>query len=212
MLAMFPATDAARLAIALCAREVSAAKLITSGSAMDYRCLTSLVTAALFLGYASPSSSQTPSAKNWQYYEFTDRMDDKKSSFIDVMASETILRKPARSESRNKQAILRIGCRRKQTELKLIVENELIASHENFVSYRLDGSAPVKTRTWEASTDYTHVGLWRTSASVPIIKAMMAHKSMLIRVEQRVFGVTEAVFNVEGLEVAVKPIREACKW
>jgi type VI secretion system protein VasI len=56
------------------------------------------------------------------------------------------------------------------------------------------------------------LGLWNGNAAIPFIKKMMEHEKMVIRATPFSDSAVTAEYRISGLEEAIKPLRDACKW
>ena len=148
----------------------------------------------------------------WTLHHEVDKLDGTKTVGILARAFDTALDKPRRETIINKTGYLSISCTKGVTNFIFRVPGELVASHLPIVSYRIDKGAAVKNQRWSAANDDTGVGLWKSAQSVPFLKKLAEGSDFFIRVEQSVFGTTEASFNLAEIKDALKPIREACKW
>lgn len=79
------------------------------------------------------------------------------------------------------------------------------------ITYRLDDQK-ARTVAGAESTDNKALGLWSGGKSVPVIKQMIGKSRMVVRMTPYGESPFTATFDIAGLEAAVKPLREACKW
>lgn len=70
--------------------------------------------------------------------------------------------------------------------------------------------AKAQTKTWSISTD--NKAAFVPGNDVAFAKEMMNYGKMLTQVTPYGEVPVTAVFNIEGLKEAVKPIRKACRW
>lgn len=212
--AMLPTTDAARLAIALCAREVSAWNWRVSGSAMNPTQVRRRALAGAFAGLilAGAAGAAPNGETRWMLQREVDKLDGTVTIGVIEPAINTALAKPRRPEIVTKIGYLTVGCTAGVTTFTFRVPGELVAGHAPTVSYRIDKQDAVKNRRWISAEDNTGVGLWKSVESVPFLKKISEGQEFFIRVEETVFGTTEATFNLSGLKEALRPIREACHW
>lgn len=91
--------------------------------------------------------------------------------------------------------------------------NDLLASHGDvgFVRYRLD-KEQVKTIEMDLGETERVIGFWSKEQSIPFIKEMFGHDKMLVELK-RYNGTKETLeFSINGLQEAIKPVRQECKW
>jgi type VI secretion system protein VasI len=79
------------------------------------------------------------------------------------------------------------------------------------VTYRLDDTK-AKTRSFEASTDNSALGLWNGGEAIPFIKDMFDKEKLLVRLTPFGMNPVEVSFDIAGTEDAVKDLRAACSW
>jgi type VI secretion system protein VasI len=117
-----------------------------------------------------------------------------------------------RSSSASDAAALVVRCAEKTTSIYVVYSG--LASNTRALTpirYRV-GDQPPQSSAWAGSQDYKSYGLWKSEQAVPFIKQMLKAPDFFVRGETESFGTTEASFKLEGLEEAVKPVRETCKW
>ena len=91
--------------------------------------------------------------------------------------------------------------------------NDLLASHGDvgFVRYRLD-KEQAKTIEMDLGETERVIGFWSKEQSIPFIKEMFGHDKMLVELK-RYNGTKETLeFSINGLQEAIKPVRQECKW
>ena len=91
--------------------------------------------------------------------------------------------------------------------------NDLLASHGDVgvVRYRLD-KEQAKTIEMDLGETERVIGFWSKEQSIPFIKEMFGHDKMLVELK-RYNGTKETLeFSINGLQEAIKPVRQECKW
>jgi type VI secretion system VasI family protein len=79
------------------------------------------------------------------------------------------------------------------------------------VTYRLDGEAS-KTVPINVSDDFRSIASWNNDRSVVFLKTLLKKKKLAIQVTALTQGPITAVFDLEGLEKSIAPLRLACGW
>lgn len=79
------------------------------------------------------------------------------------------------------------------------------------VNYRID-SNPAKSVDMNESTDNRALGLWSGGKSIPLIKEMIGSSKFVARFTPYNESPVIMEFNISGLEKAILPVREQCKW
>lgn len=122
---------------------------------------------------------------------------------------------PVRCSFSNDKVTLLLRCQENTTTMYISTTGcHLTSSDYNDygdVTYRLDDQSP-RTQSFEESTDNRALGLWTGGRSIPFIKSMFGHSSLLVRFTPFNESPVSARFPITGTEEAVKQLREACKW
>jgi type VI secretion system protein VasI len=84
-------------------------------------------------------------------------------------------------------------------------------SDYDHIIYRLDDEKAQTINTNE-STNNRSLGLWSGARSIPVIKRMFGKSTMIVRMTPFGENPFTATFNISGLEEAIVPLRQACKW
>lgn len=64
----------------------------------------------------------------------------------------------------------------------------------------------------DASTSNRALGHFSGGKAIPLIKRMLGKEQMLTRFTPFGESAVTANFPIKGVEEAIKPLREACKW
>lgn len=113
------------------------------------------------------------------------------------------------SARKKQQAVLVVQCANNKTEIAVLFQTMVGGLYNVNVEYKIDDKKIVKAK-WGRTSD--HQG---ASAPKPIqfIRELFSAKKLALRAN--LFdstAVTETYFKIDGLEEAIKPIQEACKW
>lgn len=146
---------------------------------------------------------------SWQIEESVSKLDDSKSVAMLVSSDEQIRKRFGGSDT----ADLFIRCHEGSTSLYFVFADHFLASVEGYgqVTYRLDNEKP-KTVNLSESTDNKALGLWNGGSSIPFIKKMLGHNSMIVRLTPYNESPITATFQIAGIDDAVKGLRSTCKW
>lgn len=79
------------------------------------------------------------------------------------------------------------------------------------IRYRVDKGKAGKWVTG-VSTDNRALGLWRGGKSIPAIKKLLGKVKLVTRMTPYGESPIQPVFNISGIETAIKPLRKACGW
>ena len=109
----------------------------------------------------------------------------------------------------NKGALLIIGCIAHKTNMKIIWwGNYLGQNHPGNVKIKL-GQNVYKTAKWNITSD----GLTSLLPNpIAFIKQMIPVKTLMIKTVSYDSSQITANFELDGLEKAIQPIRQACHW
>src|SRR5690606_15375919 len=103
-----------------------------------------------------------------------------------------------------------IRCYENTTSLYVRWEGSVRADHA-VVTYRLD-RAPEKTVTWDLSSSHTATGLFKGKTSIPFIRGLLRHHQLALVLAPASPHPVRTVFDLSDLDVALDPVRDACKW
>lgn len=138
-------------------------------------------------------------------------MTDSKDVFLNTPAIESVQCRM----HRRVQPHLVVRCKEGKTSLFITMEGCHMASSESFswghVTYRLDADKAA-TVPMNASSDHSALGLWSGTTAVPLIKRMFGKSALLARMTPYSESAITVNFNIAGLEQAITPLRQACKW
>ncbi|MGE9295102.1 MAG: type VI secretion system-associated protein TagO [Puniceicoccales bacterium] len=108
---------------------------------------------------------------------------------------------------------LGVRCVENTTSILIGLGDYQLADHGGYgvIEYRLDSDAP-KSKSFEASTDSSRLGLWNGGQAIPFIKAMFGKEKLTVRITPFSQTPVTTSFNITGLEQEIAPLREACHW
>ena len=108
--------------------------------------------------------------------------------------------------------VINIMCRENTTDLSIYFNGHHMSDYQyGTVTYRLDKEKAQKIKMVE-STSNKHLGLWGGRKSIPFVKRMFGHSSLLIEATPYGENSVLAKFDIRGIESAIVPLREACNW
>ena len=156
---------------------------------------------------AAPATATVTKGK-WRVTSETSKIDDSTNVYLTLESDTEFEGKYGSSQ----KATLYLVCRENKTNFYIVLGDHFLASSGGFgsVTYRIDRK-PAKERRFEESTDNSALGLWN-GAGVPLIKELLGGASLLVRVTPFSESAITAEFSIAGLEEAIKPLREACRW
>lgn len=110
-------------------------------------------------------------------------------------------------------ATLVIRCMENTTSIFFATSCHLTSGHGGYgdVDVRLDEEKSF-TIAMDESTNNRSLGHWSGGKAIPFIKKMVGKKRMIIRFTPYNESATTAAFNLIGLDDAITPLRESCKW
>jgi type VI secretion system protein VasI len=154
-------------------------------------------------------TANVTSASKWQVVEEKSRLDDSREVALSVTSAAPIRGK----YGQDKYGTLVIICRERATHIYFVFGDHFMSSlgSAGKVSTRVNTNTP-KTLPMRESNDHGALGLWEKSSAVPFIKDLFGGKSLYVRAVPYNESAIEMDFPIAGIEEAIKPLREACKW
>jgi len=148
-------------------------------------------------------SSLSNSLGKWTKNESISEIDDTKTVFLSLSAEKNVY--GSYGTSATPSLILR--CSENKTEA-FIAWGIFINLQDTKVSVRLD-KEPAKKSFWSLSTDGKATFV---NNSINFIKELAKHKKLTVQVTPYSSGSVVTTFALDGIENAIKPIRETCSW
>lgn len=158
---------------------------------------------------AHRKTANVANASKWQVREEKSRLDDSREVFLAVSSLNPIRGKYGQT----KYGTMVINCQDKATNIYFVFGDHFMSSLQGAgkVNARVDTNTP-KTIPMIESNDHSALGLWGNRTAVPYIKDMLGGKSLYVRAVPYNESAIEMDFPIAGLDEAIKPLREACKW
>ncbi len=138
------------------------------------------------------------------------KLTDQKGVYLSVSSKENV---SCRWDNKSK-ALLTVRCHENTTSVYISTKCHMVSSDYNDygrVNYRID-SNPAKSVDMNESTDNRALGLWAGGKSIPFIKEMIGGSKFVARFTPYNESPVILEFNISGLEKAILPVREQCKW
>jgi type VI secretion system protein VasI len=159
-------------------------------------------------GYDPGVTETTVGSGNWTVTSETSKMDDSTNVFLSLTSDEQT-NCPYKSGPHS----LHMACRENQTNLWIYFGDCFMSSIQGRgkVTYRLDSDSAT-SKNFRESNDNMALGLWSGGRAIPFIKQMLGHEKMIVRATPFSDRTVTADYTIDGLEEAVKPLREACNW
>ncbi|MFE0756328.1 type VI secretion system-associated protein TagO [Inquilinus sp. NPDC058860] len=151
---------------------------------------------------------QAPESK-WVVQEQVSKIDDSKNVFLRLTSSEPITDRLGQPSD----LVLWIACRERKTSLWIHFGGQFMADLNGGgeVTYRIDKAA-AKTRSFEESNSNEALGLWNGIPAIAFIRELFGGTMLLIHATPFNENSVTAELPIAGLEEAIKPLREACRW
>lgn len=147
--------------------------------------------------------STTGKIGKWQVHTEVSPIDDSTNAYA-VLKSENIVGKGYRAQ----HTTLNLRCKEDETNAYL-TWNDYLGSDSIMVLTRLDKNK-AKTVRWNLSTD--NQATFVSGGDISFIKSLLGHKKFLAQLTPYNESPVMAVFDIEGIEEAIKPIQKACHW
>lgn len=143
----------------------------------------------------------------WKVSTETSKIDDSKNVYLGLDSNEPIVDRFGRADHR---ATIIIRCKEGTTAFYVVWGRTFIGSDKTRVTYRLDRDK-AEILGVDISSDHYATGLFN-SASIPFIRRMFGREQLLMQVQPYSESPITVTFNIGGLQDAIKPLVQACKW
>lgn len=155
-----------------------------------------------------PATSRS-TVSQWYVNESSSKFDDSKTVSVSLSSTDTIAKRFGGSG----QASLHLWCSENTTQAYFGFAENFMADIQGYgrVRYRVDDK-PAVTQSMDVSTNNEALGLWSGGRSIPFIKDMFGHDSMVVQATPFNQSPVTVTFSITGLEQAIKPLRTACHW
>ena len=106
-----------------------------------------------------------------------------------------------------------VKCEINTTSLAVTFGGNIVASVlDSFkIMLKVDGR-PASPTTFTVSKDFKAVGLWKGATAIPVLKTLLAGKTLQVTGAPFFSRAVTATFPIGGLDGAIKPLRESCGW
>ena len=110
-------------------------------------------------------------------------------------------------------ATLHLRCLENSTNLFIKLNGHYLADLQSYgqVAYRIDGQQS-RTMRMKESTDNKALGLWSGGAAIPVIRRMLGHEKVVMRITPFNESPVTVTFPIKGIEEKIEPLRAACHW
>ncbi|NVJ95661.1 MAG: hypothetical protein HWD91_08745 [Marivivens sp.] len=160
--------------------------------------------------FATPEEPATPELESdWSVTTDVSPLDDSKSVYLSVTSASPIMGRYGRLET----GTLYIRCFENTTSLFTVWGGHFMSDNRGGgrVDYRIDDN-PAAHVSMQESSDNEALGLWNGGVSIPFIKRLFGGETIFMRASPFNESPVEMTFNISGLEQAIEPLREACRW
>lgn len=146
----------------------------------------------------------------WNVEVSTSAMTDTTDVFASLDSKNTQI---CRSYGSSSYLTLWIRCFENTTAVIFAGDCHMASGFQGYgqVTYRFDDD-DAKTKGFQESTDNLALGLWSGSAAIPFAKSMLGKNRMIVRFTPFGMSPVEYSFDLEGVDLAIKKVREQCNW
>lgn len=146
---------------------------------------------------------------NWTVQKETSKLTDQDTVVVMLKSDETI----NCGWNRGKQISLVARCMEDKTVIYFGTDCHMASGHGGYgeITYRIDTEKARKVEG-DASTDNKALGLWSGGQAIPVLKQMIGKSQMVVRMTPFSESPFTATFDIRGLDSAIKPLRDACRW
>lgn len=159
---------------------------------------------------AVDAEASTAPVSKWSSRQEKSVMTDQTSHFLTVRSTDYV-----QCSQFGNSAPLTLWARCMEDTTALIISGDchLASGFDGYgeVMMRTDDDKAV-TRSFEASTDNSALGLWTGGRAIPVLESMFGKERLVVRLTPFSMSPIEATFDIAGLEEAIKPLREECGW
>ena len=151
-----------------------------------------------------------PDEGDWDTSIETSKMTDQTNVFLSVSSNEPV----SCSWASGRRASLHSRCRENTTSIYIHTGCHMVSgSHTTLdrVEYRIDNQTK-HTITMRESNNNESLGLWSGGRAIPLVKRLLKGKRLLMRMTPYNENAMELSFNIDGLDNAIGPLRDACHW
>jgi type VI secretion system protein VasI len=145
----------------------------------------------------------------WRVASQKSKVDDSTNVFLSIDSNQ-----PIRGRFGDVgPAELTIRCMENTTAATFRFAGHFMADIQGYgdITYRID-DRKAKTKGFVESTSNEALGLWSGGSAIPFAKELFGGTSLYVRATPYNENPVEAEFNIAGLDEAIKPLREACRW
>lgn len=145
----------------------------------------------------------------WLVREDKSAFDDSRTVILSLNSNEDI----RGSFSGFAPANLMLRCMENTTSVFILANDNFLADIQGYgqIDLRLD-SQKARQVSMSVSTDNKALGLWNGSKAIPFIKSLIGGEKLAVRLTPFNESPVEFTLDIHGLEAALEPLREACKW
>lgn len=155
-----------------------------------------------------PAGDKLISTENWIVRTSVSNVDDSQNV---VLITEALDPNKGRFGNEVRLSFL-AACRENSTNIWFHFGGHFMSDYQHGrVTYRID-KQEAKRKSFIESNNHESLGLWSGGSAIPFLKQLMGHDRLYIKATPHSESALEAVFDISGLEEAIKPLREACNW
>ena len=122
-------------------------------------------------------------------------------------ADSVLVYKAAAAASNGTRPILSIECRQGTTSLT-VFWHQLLGAQP--VTYAIDHHPP-RVEYWRRTADARSVGVWG-GPSISLSKRLIGKSQLTVYARTRSNEIVHAQFSLSGLDRAIAPVEQACRW
>lgn len=153
--------------------------------------------------------ADTADTGKWSVRTSTSPIDDSINVYLEISGERGI----RDQYGRNAEISLHIACRENTTSAYLVFGGHFMSDIQGFgrVTYRID-QQKAQFKSFTESTDHEALGLWNGGSAIPWVKSMFGAKRMYVEATPFSESSVSDFLPIAGIENAITPLREACRW
>jgi type VI secretion system VasI family protein len=106
--------------------------------------------------------------------------------------------------------ILSIECRHGATSVAVYWRRPLAAAITQSIKHAIDNDLP-RTKYWQRTADSQSIAMWGAS-SISFAKQLIGKSQLVVYARSRSNEILQARFSLDGLNRAIEPVAQACRW
>ncbi|MDB5597376.1 MAG: Type secretion system VasI, EvfG [Hyphomicrobiales bacterium] len=148
----------------------------------------------------------------WEASETEDKLTGQKSPFIMLKAEDTSVNPVGFPVIHGKEGLLMVSCNADKVVVMYLVAGRPMSRQGTVLNFRIDKEAPSLKQPWSPSSTGEGLGIFLKNPAAEFVNKISKASTLFVRSEDKIFGMTEATFNLDGVATALAPLRSECNF